>query len=155
KDLFGASSDDGAETWLPYQSELRGVTVLGLTVGALGGYVAYVTQSAFLAFGISAATLVFINAGVRRVPVTHHITLPASTAVLAAGVTSNLAAVVVVGALFGALGSVAGELLQRLLYAHSETHLDPPAASIVVTSFVIAVLGLAGVFKGFVWIPHP
>jgi formate hydrogenlyase subunit 3/multisubunit Na+/H+ antiporter MnhD subunit len=61
----------------------------------------------------------------------------------------------VAGGLFGVVGALAGECLQRVLYAHAETHLDPPAASIVVTSFLIGVMALAGVLPSAVWVPTP
>lgn len=161
-----ADGGHSIEPWLPHMYQWEGVGILGVAVGILGGYLAYLTGSAFLAFGISAATLVFINAGVKAVPVTHHITLPASTAVLALAGTPVSAATTVsanitlwqaliVGAGFGLLGAVFGELLQRVFYAHADTHFDPPAASIVVTSFCIAVLATLGVFETSVWIPHP
>jgi hypothetical protein len=165
---MGVATDGGrrVEPWLPYMSAWPNVIGLGLAVGALGGFVAYRTASPFLAFGLSVAILVFINSGVERIPVTHHITLPASTAVLAAipGSIGTLTPAVVaaamplwqaiaLGAGFGLLGAVVGELAQRVLYAHAETHLDPPAASIVVTAFVVAVLAVAGVFPGAVWVP--
>ena len=156
------------EPWLPYMYRWDGVAVLGVSVGVLGGYLAYVTGSAFLGFGISAATLLFICAGVDGIPVTHHITLPASTAVLAVGgvplegaTPAAVAAAVplwqalAVGAGFGLVGALAGELLQRVFYAHADTHFDPPAASIVVTTFLIGVLAMAGVFQTAVWIPTP
>ena len=158
---------DGAETWLPYQSSVAGVTFLGATVGVLGGYTAYVTGSAFLAFGLSTATLALMCAGTEKIPVTHHITLPASTAVVAlTGVSSGivpvetvrqvtLAEVVLVGAAFGIIGALFGELTQRVLYAGAETHLDPPAASIVLTTFVIAVLALVGALPSSAWVPLP
>lgn len=156
------------EIWLPYMHRWDGVALLGVFVGVIGAYIAYLTGSAFLAFGISAATLLYINAGVDGVPVTHHITLPASTAVLALAGTpvaeatpATIAAAVplwqalAIGALFGLLGALAGEFLQRVFYAHADTHFDPPAASIVVTSFLIATLAMADVFETGVWIPTP
>lgn len=158
---------EDAETWLPYQSSLAGVTLLGAAVGALGGYAAYATGSAFLGFGLSAATLALMCAGTDSIPVTHHITLPASTAVVAltgasAGVVPvgavrgiSLADVVFVGAAFGVLGALFGELSQRVLYAGAETHLDPPAASIVLTTFVIAILAIVGVLPSSAWVPVP
>lgn len=165
------STDGGrfvVEPWLPYQYKWANVTVLGVVVGILGAYITYVTGSAFLAFGISVATLVYINAGVAKIPVTHHITLPSSTAVLAltgvpmAEVTPSVIAqtvpmwqALVLGAAFGVVGALAGEVSQRIFYAHAETHLDPPAASIVFTSFLVAVLAMVGVFASSVWIPHP
>lgn len=155
------------ETWLPYQSSVAGVTVLGASVGVLGGYAAYATGSSFLGFGLSAATLALMCAGTPRVPVTHHITLPASTAVVAlTGVSAGtvpvetvqevgLVEAVAVGAVFGVLGALLGELAQRVLYAGAETHLDPPAASIVLTTFFIAVLAVLGVLPGAAWVPVP
>jgi hypothetical protein len=167
----GATVADGGlrvEPWLPYQYRWGNVAMLGLVVGLLGAYVAYVTGSPFLAFGITVAALVFLNAGVERIPVTHHIALPASTAVLAlvdappAALTPGLVAAEVsllpalaVGAAFGVLGALLGEVLQRILYAHAETHLDPPAASIVVTSLLIGLLAIAGVLPSAVWVPVP
>jgi hypothetical protein len=156
------------EPWLPYQYRWSNVSMLGLVVGVLGAYVAYLTASPFLAFGISVVALVFLNAGVAEIPVTHHMSLPASTAVLAlvdAPVVELTPALVsgavplwmalLVGAGFGIVGALFGEVLQRILYAHAETHLDPPAASIVVTSFLIAVLAMTGVLASSVWVPTP
>ncbi len=155
------------EPWLPYQMKWKDVSLLSASMGALGGYTAYVTGSAFLAFGISVVALVLMNAGRERIPVTHHMTLPASAAPLAyyganqSLVTHDwtaslpLAGFVILGILFGWIGGVSGEGLQRLVYAHAETHLDPPATSIVFTTLLIAVLSLIGVFDGSVWIPLP
>jgi hypothetical protein len=162
-----ALADGGrtVEPWLSYQYRWPDVLALGLVVGVLGAYVAYVTASAFLAFGLSVAVLFLLCADVAEIPVTHHISLPASTAALAlvnADGTLTPAAVadavpmgeaLAVGALFGVLGALVGELAQRVFYAHAETHLDPPAASIVVTSFLLGVLSMAGVLPSAVWVP--
>jgi hypothetical protein len=156
------------EPWLPYQYRWGNVLTLGVVVGVLGAYVAWLTASPFLAFGISVVALVFVNAGVAEIPVTHHISLPASTAVLAlvdapvgaltptlvAG-TVPLSVALLVGAGFGVLGALFGEMSQRVLYAHAETHLDPPAASIVVTSLCLGLLAIAGVLPSAVWVPLP
>ena len=148
------------EPWLPHQYEWSGVTMLGLVVGILGGFIALVTGSAFLGFGISAASLVFLNCGVEKIPVTHHITLPASTAALAvvggsAPESLGLSAVVavLVAAGFGIAGALSGEVVQRIFYAHSDTHLDPPAFAIALTTLLIAVLTVVGVFETSVWVP--
>jgi hypothetical protein len=169
-DMSEVATDGGrpAEPWLPHQSRWVDVAALGLVVGVLGAYVTYRTASPFLAFGVSAATLVFIVAGVERIPVTHHITLPASTVVLAAvpgagaGLTpAELAAALglwealALGAALGLVGALLGELAQRVFYAHAETHLDPPAASIVGSSLLLGVAALAGVLPSPVWIPLP
>jgi hypothetical protein len=156
------------EPWLPYQYRWSHVGALGLVVGALSAYLAYLTASPFLAFGIAVVALAFLVADVARIPVTHHVALPASTAPLAlvdaplSDLTPGLVAGAVgapealaVGAAFGLAGALLGELLQRVLYAHAETHLDPPAASIVVTSAAIGVLALAGAVPSSVWVPLP
>jgi hypothetical protein len=150
------------EPWLPHQYKWANVVTIGLVVGILGGFTALATGSAFLAFGISAASLVFLNLGVENIPVTHHMSLPSSTAALAvvggtAPETVAAAGIVplLVAGLFGITGALAGEFLQRIFYAHADTHLDPPAFSIVVNTFVIALLAIAGVFSTSVWVPLP
>ena len=166
-----AAADGGRprpDPWLSSMCRWRNVTAVSLVAGVLAGYIAYVTASPFLAFGVSAATLVLMTAGVERIPVTHHVTLPASTAPFAVAGLSAVeltpAAVasaiplweaLLLGACFGFVGAIVGELAQRALYAHAETHFDPPAASIVVTTALIAILAMAGVFETAVWIPHP
>ncbi|WP_436924259.1 hypothetical protein [Halosimplex amylolyticum] len=134
------------EPWLPYQSEWWTVTVLGLVVGVFGGFLAVATGSYFLAFGITATGMLFLAAGVERFPVTHHMALPAGIAALALP-SAGPAVAVLVGGVFGVLGGVLGELAQRVFYAHGDTHFDPPSASIVATTLLIAVLDLVGLFQ--------
>jgi hypothetical protein len=156
------------EPWLPFQYRWRDVSAIGVVVGVLGAYVAYLTASPFLAFGLVVVALAFLSAGVAAVPVTHHVALPASTAVLAlvdaplAALTPALVAesvalptALAVGAGAGLVGALLGELCQRALYAHADTHLDPPAASIVLTSGLIGLLALVGVLPSAVWVPTP
>jgi hypothetical protein len=145
------------EPWLPHQYEWGNVAMIGLTAGLLGGITALTTGSPFLAFGISAASLTFLNLGVEKIPVTHHMTLPASTAALAVtGGSAEVGAVaMVVAGVFGISGALTGEVVQRIFYAHGDTHFDPPAAAIVVNTFFIAVLAILGVFATAVWVPLP
>jgi uncharacterized membrane protein YeaQ/YmgE (transglycosylase-associated protein family) len=164
----GGSGGRRVEPWLPYQTRWGHVSALGVAVGVLGAYVAYRTASPFLAFGVSVATVLYVNAGMERIPITHHITLPAGTVVLAAVPASAgtltpaavaaalpLSTALALGAAMGLVGALLGELLQRILYAHSETHLDPPAASIVGSSLILGLLALAGVLPRAVWLPLP
>ncbi|SEO82565.1 hypothetical protein SAMN04487948_105348 [Halogranum amylolyticum] len=165
----GETATDGGETarflvepWLPHQYKWPNVTMIGFVVGILGGFIALTTGSPFLAFGISAATLLFLNLGVANIPVTHHMSLPASTAALAVvggSAPESLAAAgvapLLVGGVFGIVGALAGEVVQRIFYAHADTHLDPPAFAIVIATFIIALLTFAGVFSTAVWIPMP
>ena len=147
------------EPWLPHQYRWTWVAAIGLVVGVVGAYTGLVTGSYFLAFGISAASLVFLNCGVEQIPVTHHVTLPSATAAIivagsAAGTSAPVGALLV-GAGFGLLGALFGEVVERTFYAHGDTHFDPPATSIVMTTFLIAVLAIAGVLPGSGWVPLP
>ena len=146
------------EPWLPQQYKWLNVALLGVVVGVLGAYIGYASESVFLPFGISAASLVFLSIGHENFPVTHHITFPASTAVFAlAGAdpvsSVSLFGVVTVGAAFGAACALFGELFQRIFYAHGDTHLDPPAAAIVFGTFLIPVCNVLGILPGSAWIP--
>ena len=147
------------EPWLAHQYKWANVTTLGVFGGILAAFITIETGSVFLPFGISAASLVFLNAGVEKVPVTHHITLVGSAGALA--VTADGTGLVaggaflglVVGGVFGAVAALFGELFQRVFYAHSDTHWDPPAAAIAFGSFLVAVLAILGVFPGASYVP--
>ena len=151
------------EPWLPHQYKWTHVAMLGLVAGILGGYIALITGSAVLAFGVSAASLTFLNLGVARFPVTHHMTLPGSFLALmlatpASETSASLAGfsdpVALLGAgAVGVLGALLGELVQRIFYAHSDTHFDPPAASIIMTTLLLGILSIAGVLSGIGNIP--
>jgi hypothetical protein len=144
------------EPWLPHMYQWNGVAMLGFLVGVLGGYTAMVSGSYFLAFGFSAATLLFLSAGLDRTPVTYHMALPASAAAVAyAGGfgAMELLPTLLVGGLFGLLAGVIGEASQRVFYAHADTHFEPPAAAILVTSLLIGLLAEAGVFQSAAYLP--
>ncbi|WP_081655601.1 hypothetical protein [Halopiger goleimassiliensis] len=155
-----ASARLKVEPWLGHQYKWAHVATLGAFVGILGGWVSIVTGRAFLGFGISAASLLFLNLGIEKVPVTHHITLPAGTAALAvmadgdavvAGLGEGPA--LLVALVFGVICALFGELFQRVFYAHGDTHVDPPAAAIVFGTFLVAIMYFAGVFPDASWVP--
>jgi len=133
------------EPWLPHQYRWANVAVLGAVVGTFGGFIAVATGSFALAFGIAAVALLLPVAGVDRAPIVHHMAFPAGIAALALPGADPTVAILVGGA-FGLFGGVAGELAQRVFYAHADTHFDPPSASMLVTTATIAVLDVAGVF---------
>ncbi|WP_435361142.1 hypothetical protein [Haloarchaeobius sp. DFWS5] len=153
------------EPWLPYQYKWPGVAALGLVFGGIGGFLTYHTASVFLGFGVSVVLLVYVVAGVADIPVTHHMTLPAGFVVVAAagGASSPgalaaalpLSQAILLGAVAGLVGAVVGELGQRVLYAHADTHLDPPAASIIVTTLFIGMLTAAGLLGDPNVLPDP
>ncbi|WP_254273782.1 hypothetical protein [Haloarcula marina] len=144
------------EPWLPHQYKWSGVALIGFIAGVLGGYIWLQTGSYFLGFGISAASLTFLNLGVEKIPVTHHMSLPASTAgaaVVASDPSAGGVLVIVVAAVFGVYGALLGEVWQRIFYAHADTHWDPPAAAITLATLTIALLYILGVFPGSAWVP--
>lgn len=147
------------EPWLGHQYKWADVTMLGFVVGILAAFITYQTGSAFLPFGISAASLFFLNLGVQRFPVTHHISLVASTSILAMGAGSfegyDMGLLLFIGGIFGIIAALFGELTQRIFYSHADTHLDPPAFAIVLGTLLIAVLYLTGIIEGSSWIPVP
>ena len=163
------------EPWLPWFYKWGNVAIISAAFGALAGLTFYWTGSMFLAFGFSAATLIFLNlswyddmrAPQVAVPVTHHVTLPAATAVAAYGgfgVAAEISAVqaeivllegVLIGALFGIIGGLLGEAAQRVFFMHGDTHWDPPATSIVLTTLLIAILHMVGVFESAGFVPIP
>ncbi|WP_276259610.1 hypothetical protein [Haloglomus litoreum] len=149
------------EPWLPHQYKWSGVALIGLVGGILGGFIYLQTGSIFLGYAISAISLLFLNLGVEKIPVTHHITLvgavgaviataafgdPSSVVfpVDALGVTGATVAILAAG-VFGAISGLLGELTQRLFYAHSGTHVDPPAMAIAIAMLVVGILAIAGV----------
>jgi len=144
------------EPWLPHQYKWGNVAFIGLVAGLLGGYLVITTGSMFLGFGISAASLTFLNLGVEKIPVTHHMTLPGSAgaAAFVADPTGSSAIVaLLLGAVFGILGALVGEAGQRVFYAHGDTHVDPPAFGIFVCTLLIGILSLAGVTVRGLFVP--
>ncbi|WP_050031966.1 hypothetical protein [Halorubrum halophilum] len=133
------------EPWLPHQYKWSGVTAIGLVGGILGGYIWLQTGSIFLGYGISAMSLLFLNLGVEKIPVTHHITLLGAVgAVVIDPVAGSVVALLAAGVL-GALSGLVGEVTQRLFYSHSGTHVDPPAMAIAIMMLVVGLLAILGV----------
>ncbi|MDS0258595.1 hypothetical protein NDI56_04110 [Haloarcula sp. S1CR25-12] len=135
------------EPWLPHQYKWANVAMIGLVAGLLGGYLVITTGSMFLGFGISAASLTFLNLGVEKIPVTHHMTLPGAAGAAAFVDPTGSGAVIalLLGGVFGVLGALVGEAGQRVFYAHGDTHVDPPAFAIATMSLLIGALYVAGV----------
>jgi hypothetical protein len=133
------------EPWLPHQYKWSGVTAIGLVGGILAGYIYIETGSFFLGYGISAISLLFLNLGVEKIPVTHHITLIGAVgAAVFLPDFSPVIALLAAGA-FGAFSGLLGELTQRLFYSHSGTHVDPPAMAIAIAMFLVVLLSVFGV----------
>mgnify|MGYP000389195222 CR=1 FL=1 len=134
------------EPWLPHQYKWSGVAAIGAVGGVLSGYIWLETGSVFMGYALSAMSLLFLELGVEKIPVTHHITLVGAVGAVVALpiVGSDLLALLTAGG-FGVLAGLAGEFTQRVLYSHSGTHVDPPAMAIALVMFVVGVLYLLGV----------
>lgn len=141
------------EPFCPYQCEWRTVAALGVGGGLVASVVAYLTASAFLAFGLAAAALLAFAVR-EEVPVAYHVALVAGVAVLAlapadatAGTLAesvSLPVALVVGTGAGLAAALCSELFERVFYAHADTHFDAPFAAVLAVSLVLALLDAAG-----------
>lgn len=149
---FERGEENAPGVWLPWQYKWSGVAMIGLIGGLIGGFLYVETGSAVLGFGISAASLVFLNLGLDDFPVTHHITLPGSVGALGAAAAGYGDPIVMLFALgFGVFGALFGELIERIFYAHGATHVDPPAAAIAASGLLATLLTAVGVLGGSLW----
>ncbi|WP_333650004.1 hypothetical protein [Lacrimispora sp.] len=119
--------------------------LLGLGLGTAVGFIYQVLVNSgagdavlgsypILCFGIAAASLIFTQTGFAT-PATHHIALIAALAVAASG---NPA----LGPIFGIIASLVGDFMAKTFNSHCDTHIDPPAFTIFILTFIInAVFG--------------
>ncbi len=125
--------------WIAYQQSPLMATLLGLFVGGMSAWASVTLLAAypdaggviFLGFGISAISLLFLAVDI-AVPATHHITLVSAVAasgfLLTVGVSPVSA--MLVGAAFGGITALVGELFSRFWLIRGDTHIDPPASAI-------------------------
>lgn len=93
-------------------------------------------------FAISAITILFLILGF-RIPVTHHITITAGLAAMVYyNVTDNGVAALLIAVIFGVIASFMAEFWSRLMQAHGDTHVDPPAATIWIMNTLVVSSGL-------------
>ncbi len=157
KSGFDSFEPNDAGSWIRAQESFGINTALGVGAGLFASFISITLLQAFpeaanastFVFGISALSLILLSAG-QPVPVTHHITLPASIAAATFYplVGENAALAIIIGAAAGVLGAWFGELFARLWQSHGDTHIDPPAAAIWPATTIVlglgAVLGAAG-----------
>lgn len=128
--------------WLPWQMNISENVVIGLTAGLLSSYLALLLGAdrggAFIGFGISGFSLVFLQFGA-KMPVTHHISLVAAGAAIASGS-------LVWGALFGIGAAFAAQFWACTFTIHADTYIDPPAVAIFSMWSVMVALGALGVY---------
>jgi hypothetical protein len=151
---FERDEENAPGIWLPWQYKWGNVALIGVIGGILGGAIWQATGSGVLAFGLSAASLVFLQAGTDNIPVTHHITLPGTVGAVgaASGVASGSPALVLIfAALFGVFGAAMGEVCNRVFYMHGRTHVDPPAFGIAASGLLATVFVVVGLFGDAFW----
>ncbi|MXR52142.1 hypothetical protein GRX03_11090 [Halovenus sp. WSH3] len=146
----GIAGRHAVEPWQPRYYEWWIVAIIGVVGGAVGAVLALATDSVYLPFGLSLVSLFALVFGLRvgryPIPVTFHVVLPAAIAALAVGNGFPLG--LASGTAMGVVGAGLGELGQRVFYAHGDTHVDPAFVSLLLSSLLISVLVLAGVFDG-------
>ncbi len=149
---FERGEENAPGVWLPWQYKWHGVVTISAISGIIGGFVFLVTESPVLVFGISAASLLFLNLGIDDFPVTHHMTLPGSVAAFSAiGSGYDPIIAMVFAIIFGIFGGVIGEVTERIFYAHGKTHVDPPAAGIAASGLLFTVFVAVGIFSTTLW----
>lgn len=147
----GRFKPGGERVWVAFQQGWVQVSVVGLGFGLLGAYLvatltavdpAFVGAATLLGYGVSATSLLLLQLGF-TVPVTHHMSLPASVAtgaVITAG--GGGATAIIIGAIAGIAGALLGEVFSRLFLIHGDTHVDPPAIAILIMASIIFFVGL-------------
>ncbi len=124
--LLGAGI--GTATGFVYQALVNG----GASAEAIGSF-------PVLCFGIAAVSLIFAQAGFAA-PGTHHIALISALAAVTSGNP-------VMGIIFGILTSLFGDFVAKTFNSHCNTHVDPPACTIFIFTFIVNVLFGSGFFR--------
>ncbi|MDO5722264.1 MAG: hypothetical protein Q4P06_06970 [Actinomycetaceae bacterium] len=138
--------------WVPWQQEPKQYLVFGLLAGIFGAGTAVAVAVAFpeladvaqiLPFAISALCIIIISFGV-TVPVTHHMTIIAGLAGVKFMTAFGLSPLVamIIGVAFGVFAAWLAEIMNRAFHAKGDTHIDPPAAAIWISTLII--LSIAG-----------
>ncbi len=150
----GRFNPGDGHVWVEHQQSVLETSLLGLGTGLASGWAISTfsqlnpdfTQAAtFVLYAMSAVSLLLLQFGLPG-PVTHHMSLPAAVAAVAAislGVESGLA-LVLIGAVGGILGGLLGEFYSRLFQIHGDTHIDPPALAIAAMATLIVIVQVLG-----------
>lgn len=145
--LFGRPPA-GSE-WLPWQVDTLQILAIGLGGSVMGGALAIgvgqasgqglsTPGAAVLGFGISAFSLILLFIGL-KVPVTHHITL-------LGGLATVLSGSIFWGIFFGVVAAFLAEYFSRAFHIYGDTHIDPPAGAIFITTTLVLISNAAGLF---------
>ncbi|QIB69171.1 hypothetical protein Ami103574_07480 [Aminipila butyrica] len=133
--LTGKYEGEGNRVWFSGGKGFACNVLLGLGIGVAisliyaemvraGVDAAVLGSFPIVCFGIAAASLIFTQTGF-ACPATHHIAYPAACAAVWSG---NPA----MGIIFGILGSLIGDFVINTFNSHCDTHIDPPATTIMI-----------------------
>ena len=124
--------EEKTRVFFPVAESLSTLIVIGLGLGLVSSYFAIEYNLVVLGFGLSAASLIFTQMGF-PVPGTHHISLVAAVAAAASGS-------MLIGAVFGILSAILGDVFGKTFNAYCDSHIDPPAGAIFILTFVILAI---------------
>lgn len=147
--LTGKVQQGEKRAYMAGGKELFCLVLLGAGIGTATGFVyqtmaaAGVSEAAIgsfpvLCFGIAGFSLMFTQTGF-AVPSTHHIALVSA---LAAVLSGNP----LMGVVFGILTALFGDFAGRTFNSYCDTHVDPPACTIFVFTFLVNILFGNGFF---------
>lgn len=146
--LTGKFTGSGKREFFSTGKGLAYNVVLGAGIGILtGGLSAFLYNSGaaaavtgsfpILCFGIAATSLIFTQTGFAT-PATHHIFYPSSVAAIGFGAAFGPAGALAFGIIFGVIGSLLGDFMGKTFNSYNDTHIDPPAFTILT---LIAIIG--------------
>lgn len=130
---------------LNYSYSLQ-LIVLSISIGLLGAFVAkYLPGSTGLVFGFCAFSLIFLYFH-PSMPITHHIALCAEYYTFHTGsIWWGLAA--------GVLAAILAEVFTFFLLPNNQSHIDPPAISIIILFTLCPLLSISGIFTLSAYFP--
>ena len=148
--LIGKAAPDETREYFTGGKGMLCNVILGLGIGTTTGFVyqalvdggasaASIGSYPVLCFGIAAVSLIFAQTGF-AMPATHHIALISA---LAAVTAQNP----VMGIVFGILTSLFGDFIGKTFNSCCDTHIDPPAFTIFIFTFIVNVLFGSGFFS--------
>ena len=139
--LIGKYTSNDSREFISKGKELIYNIILGLMVGIVISYTGAVliesgapvnaVKASYpsLCFAISAITLIFVQFGA-GVPTTHHISLTSSNAFVLSGNP-------IVGIIVAIISSLLGDFFTKTFNSHCDSHIDPPACTIFIMTFII------------------
>ena len=163
--FFGKIAPNATDFWLRYQEKPSQYLPLGFFAGGLAGGAGimlghFVPGGAAVAhtlpFAISAIIILFLILGA-EMPVQHHITIIGALAavkfmpVLAgagfewnadwtSGTWMIAIGAILIGSVFGMISAFLAEFQSQLFHQRGNTHIDPPAAAIWISTLLVLVL---------------